>query len=102
METGTRYYDPTTGKYDRAAIMRDVWSGLIRVNIRTRLSLRLSVVWAHARGEKRAAEQNKQEREASRMMFTARLIEHKTTMTETDHMKVQSLRLSANKLMRAA
>lgn len=102
METGTRYYDPATGKYDRAAIMRDAWSGMLRNNVRERLSLRLSVIWAHAKGEKLDAEQSHKQRDARRMLNTAQIIQHKTTMAEADHMKVQSLRIAANRVLEAA
>lgn len=103
MKTGTRYYDPTTGQYDRAAIMKDAWHGmLVRNNIHTRLSLRLAVIWAHAKAEKLDAEQSRQECEARHLRIAARVIEHKTTMTASDYAKVQHLRTAADELLEAA
>jgi len=48
-----RYYNTRTGKYNLSRIMKDAWDRIVvRNNIRKRLSLALSVVWAAAKAEK--------------------------------------------------
>ncbi|PCI03440.1 MAG: hypothetical protein COB78_10810 [Hyphomicrobiales bacterium] len=51
-----RYYNTKTGKFNRSRILKDAWANLCgRNNLKLRLSLALSVVWAAAKAEKKDA-----------------------------------------------
>lgn len=102
MENAKRYYDPETGRFNRAAIMRDAWDGLQRSNIRERLSLRLSVVWAYAKSEQLDTQQDSSERKARHLRTSAKIIQLKSRMTDTDHDRVRALTAAAASLTRAA
>lgn len=52
-----RYYNQSTGKFNRSRILKDAWANLCgRNNLKLRLSLAMSVVWAQAKAEKKEAE----------------------------------------------
>lgn len=63
-----RYYNIKTNKFNLSRIMKDAWANIVvRNNIRLRLSLSLSVVWAAAKAEKEASLCTNAERNIARL-----------------------------------